>query len=251
MDNARAAQAASITAKPAELEASAAVSADGKLQVVDLSAFFAARLRCAISTSTSRPIGSPRSSVRRDAASRPWCDVSTGCMRCSAGNHAEGQVWLDGEDIYAPGVDPVQVRRRIGMVFQKATPFPTMSIEDNVPPVCGSTAGAWAAPNAIGSSSRACVRRRCGTRSRTAARPGRQPVGRAATAPVYCARAGGRARGPADGRAVLRAGSDFHRAYRGTDAGAEGVLYDRASSRTTCSRRRGPPTTPPFCMPAT
>ncbi|HVC44722.1 MAG TPA: phosphate ABC transporter ATP-binding protein PstB [Candidatus Binataceae bacterium] len=43
-----------------------------------------------------------------------------------------GQVLLDGEDIYAPGVDPVQVRRRIGMVFQKPTPFPTMSIEDNV-----------------------------------------------------------------------------------------------------------------------
>ena len=43
-----------------------------------------------------------------------------------------GQVMLDGEDIYAAGVDPVQVRRRIGMVFQKPTPFPTMSIEDNV-----------------------------------------------------------------------------------------------------------------------
>jgi len=45
---------------------------------------------------------------------------------------AEGEVLLDGEDIYAPEVDPVQVRRRIGMVFQKPTPFPTMSIEDNV-----------------------------------------------------------------------------------------------------------------------
>ncbi|MBF6561443.1 MAG: phosphate ABC transporter ATP-binding protein [Candidatus Binataceae bacterium] len=43
-----------------------------------------------------------------------------------------GQVLLDGEDIYAPSVDPVQVRRRVGMVFQKPTPFPTMSIEDNV-----------------------------------------------------------------------------------------------------------------------
>src|ERR1700678_736832 len=43
-----------------------------------------------------------------------------------------GEVILDGEDIYAPSVDPVQVRRRIGMVFQKPTPFPTMSIEDNV-----------------------------------------------------------------------------------------------------------------------
>ncbi len=48
------------------------------------------------------------------------------------GARAEGEVMLDGEDIYAPEVDPVQVRRRIGMVFQKPTPFPTMSIEDNV-----------------------------------------------------------------------------------------------------------------------
>src|SRR6202161_1384298 len=48
------------------------------------------------------------------------------------GAHCTGQVLLDGEDIYAPGIDPVQVRRRIGMVFQKPTPFPTMSIEDNV-----------------------------------------------------------------------------------------------------------------------
>src|SRR5579872_4121558 len=48
------------------------------------------------------------------------------------GARAEGEVILDNEDIYAPDVDPVQVRRRIGMVFQKPTPFPTMSIEDNV-----------------------------------------------------------------------------------------------------------------------
>lgn len=46
--------------------------------------------------------------------------------------HVEGQVLLDGEDIYRPGVDPVQVRRKIGMVFQKPTPFPTKSIYDNV-----------------------------------------------------------------------------------------------------------------------
>ncbi len=44
----------------------------------------------------------------------------------------EGEVLLDGENIYAPGADPVQIRRRIGMVFQKPTPFPTMSVEDNV-----------------------------------------------------------------------------------------------------------------------
>lgn len=43
-----------------------------------------------------------------------------------------GTVLLDGEDIYDPRVDPVAVRNTIGMVFQKANPFPTMSIRDNV-----------------------------------------------------------------------------------------------------------------------
>lgn len=43
-----------------------------------------------------------------------------------------GQVLLDGENIYDKQVDPVQVRRRVGMVFQKPNPFPTMSIYDNV-----------------------------------------------------------------------------------------------------------------------
>ncbi len=48
------------------------------------------------------------------------------------GAHMEGRVLVDGEDIYAPAVDPVEVRRRIGMVFQRPNPFPTMSIYDNV-----------------------------------------------------------------------------------------------------------------------
>ena len=43
-----------------------------------------------------------------------------------------GRVLLDGEDIYAPKVNAMQLRRRIGMVFQRPTPFPTMSIYDNV-----------------------------------------------------------------------------------------------------------------------
>src|SRR5216117_4401381 len=43
-----------------------------------------------------------------------------------------GNVLLDGEDIYDPGVDAIRLRRRIGMVFQRPTPFPTMSIYDNV-----------------------------------------------------------------------------------------------------------------------
>jgi phosphate transport system ATP-binding protein len=43
-----------------------------------------------------------------------------------------GKVLLDGMDIYAPAVNPMALRRRVGMVFQKPTPFPTMSIYENV-----------------------------------------------------------------------------------------------------------------------
>jgi phosphate transport system ATP-binding protein len=49
-----------------------------------------------------------------------------------AGARVEGKVLLDGDDIYHNAVDPVDVRRTIGMVFQRPNPFPTMSIYDNV-----------------------------------------------------------------------------------------------------------------------
>jgi len=48
------------------------------------------------------------------------------------GARATGQVLLDKQDIYQGDVDAVSVRRRVGMVFQKPNPFPTMSIRDNV-----------------------------------------------------------------------------------------------------------------------
>jgi phosphate transport system ATP-binding protein len=48
------------------------------------------------------------------------------------GAHADGRVVVDGIDIYGKSIDPVVIRRRIGMVFQKPNPFPTMSIFDNV-----------------------------------------------------------------------------------------------------------------------
>ena len=66
------------------------------------------------------------------------CGKST-FLRClnrmhelSDGGWATGAVLLDGEDIYSGDLDPVAVRRRVGMVFQRPTPFPTMSIYDNV-----------------------------------------------------------------------------------------------------------------------
>ena len=66
------------------------------------------------------------------------CGKST-LLRCLNAMHrtakdafANGQILLDGVDINAKGVDPVLVRRRVGMVFQRPNPFPTMSIYDNV-----------------------------------------------------------------------------------------------------------------------
>ncbi len=48
------------------------------------------------------------------------------------GARSEGQVLLDGKSIFGREVDPVRVRRRVGMVFQKPNPFPAMSVRDNV-----------------------------------------------------------------------------------------------------------------------
>src|SRR5574341_2411758 len=65
------------------------------------------------------------------------CGKST-FLRClnrmhelSEGGTVAGRVLLDGADIYGAAVDPVAVRRRVGMVFQRPAPFPTMSIRDN------------------------------------------------------------------------------------------------------------------------
>ena len=66
------------------------------------------------------------------------CGKST-LLRCLNAMHrtatnafVSGEILLDGVDINARGVDPVLVRRRVGMVFQRPNPFPTMSIYDNV-----------------------------------------------------------------------------------------------------------------------
>lgn len=48
------------------------------------------------------------------------------------GATVEGEVLIDGNNLYGPGVDPVLVRRQVGMVFQRPNPFPTMSIRGNV-----------------------------------------------------------------------------------------------------------------------
>ncbi len=52
--------------------------------------------------------------------------------RGDAGRPGLGQIYLGDEPVYGPDVDPVVIRRRVGMVFQRPTPFPTMSILENV-----------------------------------------------------------------------------------------------------------------------
>ncbi|MBP1684807.1 MAG: phosphate transport system ATP-binding protein [Deltaproteobacteria bacterium] len=103
-----------------------------KLEVQDLKAWFGAHqvlkgIDLAISTGAVTAIIGPSG-----------CGKST-LVRCLnrmhevvPGARVSGRVLLDGEDIYAAGVDPVQVRARVGMVFQRPNPFPTMSIFDNV-----------------------------------------------------------------------------------------------------------------------
>jgi len=75
------------------------------------------------------------------------------------GSRQTGRVLVDGQDLHARGVDPVDLRRRVGMVFQRPNPFPTMSRTSR--PGCASTASpatttTW--------SSRACAKPRSGTR---------------------------------------------------------------------------------------
>jgi len=105
--------------------------ADG-LQVSDLNAWFGAR-----QVLKNIVIRAPANGVTA-LIGPSGCGKST-FVRCLnrmhevvPGARATGQVLLDGEDVYGPGVEPVMIRRRIGMVFQKPNPFPTMSVFDNV-----------------------------------------------------------------------------------------------------------------------
>ena len=144
------------------------------------------------------------------------------------GARVEGEVTLDGQDIYAPGVDPVEVRRLVGMVFQAPNPFPTMSIYENV--AAGLDAQQPEAQEVReGRGRRALAARRPPLgRGQGPARQARLgPLRRPAAAALHRPRDRGRARGPADGRALLGARPDRHAGDRGPDRRAEEPLHDR------------------------
>ena len=102
------------------------------VQTIDLAAWYGTR----------RAIGDVNLTFRPGQISAiigpSGCGKST-LVRClnrlhevTPGGRVEGRVVLNGEPVYGPGVDPVLVRRRVGMVFQRPNPFPTMSIFENV-----------------------------------------------------------------------------------------------------------------------
>src|SRR3989339_405362 len=108
------------------------VDLEMKMQSVDLNAWFGAK----------QALKNINIGVKANAVTAiigpSGCGKST-FIRCLNRMHetiasaaATGEVLVDGTDIYGSDIDPVVMRRKIGMVFQKATPFPTMTIYDNV-----------------------------------------------------------------------------------------------------------------------
>jgi phosphate transport system ATP-binding protein len=107
-------------------------SAGGRIEVRDLSAYYG----------TFRAIRDISFTIRPRAVTAiigpSGCGKSTFLRslnrmhEITPGARIEGHLLLDGVDLYGPDIDPVQLRRVIGMVFQRPNPFPTMSIRDNV-----------------------------------------------------------------------------------------------------------------------
>jgi ABC-type sugar transport system ATPase subunit len=144
-----------------------------------------------------------------------------------ASARVEGLITLDGKDIYAPKQDVAQLRARVGIVFQKPTPFPH-SIYDNVaygPRIHGLTRAAADLDDLVRLSLRA--RRIVGRGQGSAVASRHEPVGRPAAAPVHRAHDRGESGSDPDGRAHLGARSDREREGRGPDR--------RAARRTTRS----------------
>jgi hypothetical protein len=127
-----------------------------------------------------------------------------------AGARVEGEITLDGEDIYDAGVDVVQLRARVGMVFQKPNPFPK-SIYENVaygPRIHGLTRNKAELDEIV--EKLAAPRRPVGRGQGPPDRARHRPVRRPAAAPVHRPRHRGRARSDPDGRALLGARPDRH-----------------------------------------
>ncbi len=128
-----------------------------------------------------------------------------------------GKIEMDGQDIYDPRVDPVQLRAKVGMVFQKPNPFPK-SIYDNVaygPKIHGLARGKAELDEIVETSlKKAALWNEVKDRL---ARPRHRPVRWPAAAPLHRPRGGHLAGSAADGRTLFRARPHRHRAGGGAD----------------------------------
>jgi phosphate transport system ATP-binding protein len=118
--------------KPKPNQPPQAIDAAAKMQAIDVKAWFGQKQVLKSVNLTVKP-----NSVTA-IIGPSGCGKST-LIRCFNRMHElvpnakmTGQILLDGQNIYDRQIDPVQIRRRVGMVFQKPNPFPTMSIYDNV-----------------------------------------------------------------------------------------------------------------------
>jgi phosphate transport system ATP-binding protein len=113
-------------------QATASEPATGRIEVVNLSAFYGAFRAVREVSMTIRPNAVTAIIGPSGCGKSTFLRSLNRMHELIPGAHIEGRLLLDGTDLYADEVDPVQLRRIVGMVFQRPNPFPTMSIYDNV-----------------------------------------------------------------------------------------------------------------------
>ena len=159
------------------------------------------------------------------------------------GARVEGKVLVEGQDLYGADMDPVDVRRMVGMVFQRPNPFPTMSIYDNVLAGQKLNSKRMKKGEADGIVEASLRKADLWTEVKDRLNQSRlEPLRRSAAAAVHRPGDLRRAGGAAHGRAVLGTRPDLDERHRGPHPRAQGAVTRSSSSRTTCSRRRGSPT---------
>ncbi len=136
----------------------------------------------------------------------------------------EGDMYLNGDNIYAPGVDVIELRRRMGMVFQKSNPFP-MSVEQNV--VYALEIDGERNKNVLREVSERSLRG-AAPMGRGEGKAGRKCIGFvwwSAAAPLHRSRHRRRTRDAADGRTLQLSGPHRHRENRSVDTAVEGRVH--------------------------
>jgi phosphate transport system ATP-binding protein len=107
-------------------------TATGRIEIEDLSAYYGAFRAVRDVSMTIRPHAVTAIIGPSGCGKSTFLRSLNRMHELVTGARIEGRLLLDGTDLYDPAIDPVQLRRIVGMVFQRPNPFPTMSIYDNV-----------------------------------------------------------------------------------------------------------------------